>query len=89
MKNNELLTLILEELTKLNGEPKPVGLVPPPFVKTMLTSGLQCEQYLYTRALGHGNLAHRIFVRCILPNKHASALHETNVFGTMINWYSE
>ena len=98
MKNNEAILAALDALTiAVNANtrehnetleqrygPKPVGLVPPPYIKRTLTGRLLCEQYLYTRSLAHGAVAHR----CILPYSHASALHETGVFGTTINWYS-
>ena len=99
MKNNEAILAALDALTiAVNANtrehnetleqrygPKPVGLVPPPYIKRIkLTSGLLCEHFLYTRSLAHGAVAHR----CILPNNHASALHETIVFETTINWYS-
>ena len=100
MKNNEAILAALDALTiAVNANtrehnetleqrygPKPVGLVPPPYIKRIkLTSGLLCEHFLYTRSLAHGAVAHR----CILPNNHASALHETSVYGPTVNWYSE
>ena len=82
MKNNELLAAILEELQQLNGTPKPVGLVPPTYIKNLLTNSDTCDETLYSYTEAHRNVIHR----CGLNKGHKNA-HVTRVYGISIKWY--
>ena len=84
MKNNELLTAILEELQQLNRTPKPVGLVPPTYIKNWLTNSDTCDQALYSYTEARGNVSHR----CELNKSHKN-VHVTRVYGIAINWYTK
>ena len=83
MKNNELLTLILAELRNRNEIPKPVGLVPPAYVKTFLRNPIECQESLYSHVATRGNMVHQ----CNKKIEHDLS-HSANVNGTVINWYT-
>ena len=82
MKNNELLTLILEQLMKLNGAPKPDVLIPPAYVKTMLRNAGTCRHRLYSYESTRGNEVHK----CFRDAGHSGS-HNATVYSITVSWY--
>ena len=88
MKNNEVLTQILDELRILNQRNTRTDTLDKkrtlnavygkPETGNLVTL---CQVAIYSKVEGHGNLVHR----CKLPNKHAGE-HITSMYGTEIKW---
>ena len=90
MKNNEVLTDILDEIRILNQRnarkdafDKKRNLnaeYGKPETGNLVTL---CQAAIYSTVEGHGTMRHK----CKLPYKHAG-VHITSMYGTTINWYS-
>ena len=94
MKNNEVLTQILDELrielrilnqrnARRDALDKKIilnAVYGKPETGNLVTL---CQASLYSTVEGHGTMRHK----CKLPYKHARA-HMTSMYGTEINWYN-
>ena len=90
MKNNEVLTQILDELRILNQRTTKTDTLDKKRILNAEYGKAEtgnlvtlCQAAIYSTVEGHGNLLHR----CKLPYKHAKE-HITSMYGIEINWYN-